>query len=284
VKRSITIYSLNDYFENDKMDISNFLKFASEAGVEAVDVGYYWKDEADELRKLPEWAKDNGLKLAAYICRNDFNSPEASDIKQQSDIIKHAIDNAAALGIPFVRIFITWFLFEKTYWDIKTWVIPALKDLTVYARERDVTLVIENHGYIGNASDELLDILREVGSDHLKILLDIGNFLLVGEEPLDGIRALAPHTVHVHIKDFRVLSPGESDDGSITKDGKLIVPAVVGEGDLDLDGSLKILEEFGYRGFLSIECEAAGDARENTLASLHALDRTLKKSGIRQGT
>jgi sugar phosphate isomerase/epimerase len=277
VERSITIYGLNNAFESESMDIPDFLTFAAEAGVEAVDVGYYWQNERDELKLLPQWARENGLKLGTYICRNDFNSPEPAEIERQCDIIRHAIDNAAALGIKYVRIFIAWFIFEKTYWDIKEWLIPALKEVTGYAEKEGIVLAIENHGYIGGASEELLDILREVGSMTLRILLDIGNFLLVGEDPLEGIRALLPYTVHVHIKDFRVCSPDETQEGLLSKDGKRIVPAIVGEGDLDLEGSIKLLHEASYEGYLSIECEAPGDARKNTITSLQAVDSILAK-------
>ncbi len=277
MKRAITIYSVNNCFEEEKMDISGFLKFASEAGAEAIDVGYYWKDEAEEIRKLPEWLKKYSLKLGAYICRNDFNSAEPADIERQCNIVRHAIDNASLLGIKFVRVFITWFIFEKTYWDIKPWLIPVLENLTAYAENRGVVLAIENHGYIGNASDELLDVLKEVSSENLRILLDFGNFLLVGEDPLDGVRALAPFTVHVHIKDFRILPPDGPPQELFTKDGRYLVPTVVGEGDLDIEGSLRILKEAGYDGYLSIECEAPGDARANTLSSLRTLDKLLKK-------
>ncbi len=281
MKKAITIYGLNNCFEEEKMDIAGFLTFASEAGVEAVDVGYYWKDETDEIRKLPGWLRKYGLKLGAYICRNDFNSPEPADIEHQCDIVRHAVDNASALGIKFVRIFITWFIFEKTYWDIKPWLIPVLKTLTAYAKKKGVVLAIENHGYIGNASEELLDILKDVNSDGLKILLDIGNFLLVGEDPLDGVRALAPFTAHVHIKDFRILSADGPPTELFTKDGRYLIPTVVGEGDLDVESSLRILEESGYNGYLSIECEAPGDARANTLSSLRTLDRLLEKLSLK---
>lgn len=281
MKRSITIYSLDRAFRNESMDVRGFLNFSAEAGVEAVDVGYYWKDESEELLLLPNWAKEYNLQLGAYICRNDFNSSDPADIAFQCGLIEHAIDNAALLGIKFVRIFITWFLFDQTYWDIKSWLIPVLKNLVAYAQQENVILVIENHGYIGNASVELLDILNEVDSDYLRILLDIGNFLLVGENPLDGIRALAPFTVHVHIKDFRIVAESDSEDALTTKDGRIIVPTIVGQGDLDLEGSLTILHQSGCAGYLSIECEAPGDARANTIASLHALDRTLKKLGLR---
>lgn len=281
MERSITIYGLNNSFEEGTMDIPGFLDFASEVGVEAVDVGYYWKDEAEEIKMLPEWAKKHGLKLPVYICRNDFNSPDPADIEYQRSVITHAIDNAAVLGIKFVRIFITWFIFEKSYWDIKEWLIPVLKELTAYARASGVTLIIENHGYIGGASEELLDILDEVDSDNLKILLDFGNFLLVGEDPLKGTRALAPHTVHVHIKDYRICAVDKSTEGNVTTDNRRIVPTVVGEGDLDIEGSLRILQQSGYNGYLSIECEAPGDASENTIASLETLDQLLKKLGIR---
>jgi len=277
VERSITIYGLNDAFEAQDMDIRSFLSFAGEAGIDAVDVGYYWQDESSELGLLPQWAKENGLKLGAYICRNDFNSPEPEEIERQVEIIKHAIDNAVALKIKYVRIFIAWFIFEKTYWDIKDWLIPALKRVTDYAKKKGVILAIENHGYIGGASDELLDILHEVDSSHLRILLDIGNFLAVGEDPLDGARALIPYTVHVHIKDFRICSLDETSEGLISTDGRKIVPAVVGEGDLDIEGSIRLLQQAGYDGYLSIECEAPGDPRKNTLTSLRFVDDILKR-------
>jgi len=62
-----------------------------------------------------------------------------------------------------------------------------------------VRLALENHGDL-RASD-ILDLFERVGSPDLGVCLDNVNLVRVGDDMLEGTRALAPHTLLVQLKD-----------------------------------------------------------------------------------
>lgn len=73
MKISITIYSLNQYFRQGKTDVKNFIGYCGSLGVDAVDLGYYWKDEEEEVKHITDWLRekqpqDRGLYRGERFC------------------------------------------------------------------------------------------------------------------------------------------------------------------------------------------------------------------------
>ena len=88
---------------------------------------------------------------------------------------------------------------------------------------------IENHQDFTSA--ELVgfcESFRGVG-----ITLDTGNTFPVAEAPLDFTRRIAPHIVHIHLKDYRV---------QFTDEGYRLVRCAIGDGAVPLAEMLPILE------------------------------------------
>ena len=63
-------------------------------------------------------------------------------------------------------------------------------------------LCIENHGLFAGRSDQVLEIINEIGSPALKSTFDTGNFVLVGQNPENAVEELKGYIDHVHVKDF----------------------------------------------------------------------------------
>ena len=101
--------------------------------------------------------------------------------------------------------------------------------------------------------------------------VDTGNFLLVNQNPVDAIRDLAPLAAYVHLKDFRRRGRDEQVSESYAAlDGSHFVGTAIGAGEVDLRAVLATLREAGYDGWLSIEFEGTGDAKEGLQASVAA--------------
>jgi sugar phosphate isomerase/epimerase len=83
---------------------------------------------------------------------------------------------------------------------------------------------VENHK--DWLTDELVDILRGIGSPHVGACVDFGNNLAFLEDPLETVERLAPWAVTTHVKD-NVMVP----DGA----GFLLADVAVGEGVLPLE-------------------------------------------------
>lgn len=101
----------------------------------------------------------------------------------------------------------------------------------VAARER-VRLAIENHK--DQRVPERLDLLKRISSEYVGVCLDTGNSIALLEDPMEVVRAYAPWTYAVHLKDQAV---GEYEDGFLLGD----VP--LGEGILNVPEMVRILRQ-----------------------------------------
>ena len=100
------------------------------------------------------------------------------------------------------------------------------------AARHGVRLALENHK--GQRVPERLEVLKRMSSEHLGACVDVGNSFALLEDPLETVRAYAPWAAAVHLKDQAVR---EYDDGFLFAD------AALGDGFLDLQAMVAILEE-----------------------------------------
>lgn len=88
---------------------------------------------------------------------------------------------------------------------------------------------IENHQDFTSA--ELVAFCQSTRG--IGITLDTGNTFPVAEAPLDFARRVAPHIVHIHLKDYRV---------QFTEEGYRLVRCAIGDGAVPLAEMLPIVE------------------------------------------
>ncbi len=264
MRTSLTIFSLDQYFGQGKMNVESFLEYSSTLGFDGVDLGYYWRHEEEEIGLVPEWLRRNNLTLAAYIVRNDFAQVEER-AREQVTLVTKAIERASQLKTKIVRIFVGDIKPSfPNYHSAKDILVSSLKNVCSSAESKGIILALENHGRLGAKTGQILDLLDEVNSPSLKLTVDIGTFLKVDEDPVLSVEKLAPLAVHAHIKDFR------------KKDGQ-VIPAVLGEGEVDLDGCLGVLKDKGYQGYLSLEYEAKMDSKAGVEEGLDVLKKSLQR-------
>jgi L-ribulose-5-phosphate 3-epimerase len=109
----------------------------------------------------------------------------------------------------------------------------------------------------------LAQFLRGLDSGGLGANLDPANLLEHGFDPYDSTRALQGFILHTHAKDLRGSSPSRAAQ-----------EVRLGQGDIDWMKYLGVLEEVGYRGWLTIERET-GDNRLSDVAEGVAFLRRL---------
>ena len=100
-------------------------------------------------------------------------------------------------------------------------------------------------------ADGLLEFIRLVARDNLKINFDPANMILYGTgEPIEALRAVGSHVRSVHCKDGTWSDqPGETWGAEVA----------LGEGDVNMKAYLNTLKEIGYLGPLTIEREIPQD-------------------------
>lgn len=145
------------------------------------------------------------------------------------------------------------------------------------AEAHRIVVNIEPHGWFTTQPDLLQEMLTFTDSPYLRFNMDTGNTYIAGQDPVSFLKKFLSRVAHVHLKDVSS-SLAERMRGRAT--GVAISHCSLGKGvnAENIVGCISLLHEAGYRGVLSIECEAAGGPLlEESLLWLRA---TLERLGI----
>ena len=238
------------------MNLDQLLDFCAEQQLDAVDItGYYFPGYPE----VPSDSVINGFKRRASLLgldisgtgvRNDFTQSDAAKRKADVELVKRWIVVAAKLGAPTLRIFAgkpTPAGFTRS--QAMTWLLDCIRDCLDDAASHGVMMALQNHNDFITTAAETLEILRQVDSPWLGLMLDTGSFRQ--GDPYREISVTAPYAVNWQIKE------------EIYVNGTA-VPT-------DLSRLIKIIRGIGYRGYLPIETLGPGDPKIKVPAFLKLL-------------
>ncbi len=197
-----------------------FLNYCHSLGLDGIqiDFGRLSPDRAKELRTSAE-------KHGMYV-EGSIRPP-----KDKSDVERFDTEIAisSACGATVVRTVMLGGRRYETFHSAKEYAAFAERALTslrlaepVLAK-RKATLAVENHKDF--RTDELIDKLKAIGSEHIGVCVDTGNSMALLERVNDTVDSLAPYAAACHLKDMGV---EESPDGF------LLAEVPLGDGFLDL--------------------------------------------------
>ncbi len=198
MKLGLDSFSCNLHMEHpeEPKDIRWFLDLLLELGLDGCQV---------DPRHLKGW--DLGiLRTASGFCREHALYLELGTGGFGFEDISMKLQLARDAGARSLRTFYGGHRHLLSAEDIRRMVREAaegLKRLADVAAASDVILAIENHEEFTGA--EVVEIIRAVDSPYVQACLDTGNGMMVGEDPLECTRALAPHAACVHLKDWVVV-------------------------------------------------------------------------------
>ena len=125
--------------------------------------------------------------------------------------------------------------------------IAMLKEVGRIAQDHGIRICQENYDYWKSA--EFIRICEEVGLANVGIQSDTGNWLILGEDPVEATRACLPYTTHAHVRDYVL----END----TYNG-----VAVGAGLVDFERVLPLLAEAGAKEDIVFSMEVDTDDRD----------------------
>jgi sugar phosphate isomerase/epimerase len=108
--------------------------------------------------------------------------------------------------------------------------LNSLKLAAPVVSRHGVRLAVENHK--DWRADELIGLLKKVGSDQVGVCVDTGNSIALLEDPMEVVEALAPRAFATHFKDMAVEE---------YRDGFLLSEVPLGTGYLDLPRVVRTL-------------------------------------------
>ncbi|MGI5269756.1 TIM barrel protein [Nonomuraea sp. CA-218870] len=122
-------------------------------------------------------------------------------------------------------------------------------------RCRDAGFEPAFHHHLGTYVETPQDVERLLELTDVRLCLDTGHLLLAGGDPVTALRDWSDRIGHVHVKDGdRTIMAKALADGADLRElmgrGGF---APLGEGELDLSGVVRTLDEIGYTGWVIIE-------------------------------
>lgn len=144
-------------------------------------------------QELQRKAQDAGIEIYAVAANNDFSSPIPEYRESQLACVRDVIRMSADLGVKIVRVFAAWpgvtlspegasYTTARQIWrethlgatagQTWQWCRAGLIEAAAWAGDAGVTLALQNHAPVTNSPVDMLRMIEEVGSPHLKACLD----------------------------------------------------------------------------------------------------------------
>jgi sugar phosphate isomerase/epimerase len=158
------------------------------------------------------------------------------------DYSKRALDLAAATDAPAACLAtgrpLPGNLPEQAYENL----LDSIDEILDHAESVGVDLGIEfEPELLVECTDEVLDLIDDVGRESLGVNLDVGHAAVYGEDVTESIHRSAGHITGLHLEDIVGGRRGKH------------YHRIPGEGDIDFRAIFDALDDIGYDGFATLE-------------------------------
>lgn len=278
MKVSVSSYSFMQYIWAGKMTQFDCVAKAKELGFDAIefvdiDGGEDYALQVENAKKIRAEADRVGIEINAYAIGACLYRGSAEADAAEVERLKRQLDIAHILGTKVMRHDACGWLEKKGHFRSFDLMLPTIaknaREVAAYGETLGIMTCTENHGYISQDSDRMERLFNAVGHDNYGLLVDMGNFICVDEDPATAVSRVAPYAIHAHIKDMYVRDEPSAFISSPTRGGRYFGGAVVGEGDIPVKRCLRILKQAGYDDYVSLEFEGMEDC-------ISAISRGLK--------
>lgn len=214
--------------------------------------------DIESRKKLKDSIKSKGLEIACIAAYNDFADPSPFIREMNLLQLRETIHLAYDLEAKLVRVFASGMGNMHTGADFDeqwAWVCENLTKAAKYAEDQDILLGLQNHSPIMHSYKNVLQMIKEVGSDSLKAVIDAPLLFFAGESVTEAVKEAGNLIVHSHTgPSDMVWGPGPLDH---TVGGLRRVYTLrkfpLGKGNTNYRAFVNSLKEIGYDGFLSYE-------------------------------
>ncbi|MGM9471311.1 TIM barrel protein [Pseudarthrobacter sp. YS3] len=243
------------------------MRAAGAHGIDAVEI-WGWRDK--DLAGIRAALHETGVTLLSLVVDPQLQLTDPVTHDAYLVGVRQSLDVAQRLGAPNLVVVAGHEVPGADRADQHAAVVSVLSRAAELLEGSDVTLLLENLNsrvdHIGTYLDstrEGLDIVREVGSPHLLLLLDAYHALVMGEDLAREIGEDIGLIGHVQVAD----APGRHEPGT---------------GSLDWEAQFGILRGLGYTGRWGMEYLPQAE----TTASLAEVERIAAKveGGRAEGT
>lgn len=174
------------------------------------------------------------LEIVLHLPHGPNNSlTDLENLENNIKRMKEAIDFTSIFDTKKLTLHLG-YVRERNREEVINNIIGVLKDISKYAKQYNMNLMIENMpgiGEIGYSPKEILNIIERVNVDNLKFILDTGHAHVSEYELTDYVYTLKDYLYHMHFND----NNGTRDEHKR-----------MGLGTIDFDILFKALKDIKY--------------------------------------
>ncbi|NKI31015.1 sugar phosphate isomerase/epimerase family protein [Croceivirga thetidis] len=277
-KLSLAQWSMHRMIREDGQDPYEFAAKAKAWGFEGLEyVSQLYRDELEAadyseeaMKKFvdkcnAEAAKHGMQNLIIMIDgQGDLATADAAARKEAVENHYKWVDAAAAMGCHSIRVNLSGTQEPEAWVEAS---VDGLTQLSTYAKDKNVNIIVENHGGLSSKGELLAAVMTKVNMDNCGTLPDFGNFCIEwGEWPecnewydrYKGMSELMPFAKAVSAKSHDFDENGEEKHSDYTK-------------------MLQIVKDAGYSGYIGVEFEGSElSEEEGIIATRDLLVNTAK--------
>lgn len=285
MKIGVSSYSFSRLVSSGAMSQLDVISKAKEMGFDVIEFSTFALPEGETPLTFAPRVKEEcdrvGIKIANYTIWGDFINGSSGNLDDEIERLKDEVRVAHILGSPGMRHDATWgfpagYKGARSFDDALPILAKGCRAVTEFAADLGIRTMVENHGYFAQDSDRVEKLVSMVNHPNFGLLVDMGNFLCVDEDPAKAVGRVMPYAFHVHAKDFHVKPGNEPNPGSgwfPSRGGNYLRGAIIGHGVVPIVQCLRIMKGKGYDGVLSIEFEGMEDPLTGITVGLDNLKR-----------
>ncbi|MEM8845848.1 MAG: sugar phosphate isomerase/epimerase family protein [Bacteroidota bacterium] len=283
LKLSLAQWSIHRMIKEEGLDPYRFAEKAKEWGFGGLEyVNQLYENEPNTkgfteegmrhfVQRSKEESEKHGLENLIIMIDHEGELSAADETERKEAVKNHHkwVDAAAELGCHSVRVNLMGSK-EEEEWTAAS--IDGLTQLSTYAKEKNINVIVENHGGFSSDAGMLVEVIKQVGMSNCGTLPDFGNFCVKREdgsyfsspciEEYDrykGIQELMPYAKAVSAK-----SHDFDEEGN--------------EIHTDYTQMLEIVTAAGYSGYVGVEYEGNELGEEaGILATKQLIEKVMQK-------
>ncbi len=190
-------------------------------------------------------AEKHGMKNVLIMIDRQGNLAASDEAERNETVEKHKkwVDAAAAMGCHAIRVNLNGSN-DPEEWKMNS--VDGLTKLGRYAKDKNINVLVENHGGLSSNGELHAEVMQMVAMDNVGTLPDFGNFCITRKpdswdcevmyDKYKGVKELMPYAKAVSAKSN-------------------VFDAEGNEENIDYVKMLQIVKDNGYTGFVGVEYE-----------------------------
>lgn len=279
---SLAQWSINQMIRKEGVDPYTFAEKAKAwgfTGLEYVSGLYYPELEAANFSetamknfvdKSNSEAQKHGLKNLLIMIDGQGDLAAADQKERDAAVENHYkwVDAAKAMDCHSIRVNLNG-IKEQEAWTAAS--VDGLTKLATYAKEKNINIIVENHGGPSSNAAWLANVMTSVGMDNCGTLPDFGNFCI---KRTDGSyydsECLEEYDKYKGVEELMVHAKAVSAKSNVFDENG-------NEVHIDYPRMLQIVKDAGYKGFIGVEYEGSELSEEQGIIATRDL---LIKAGM----